>query len=443
VTTAELPLPPGRSGLPLLGELPVMLRDAYGFVEERARQHGPIFRTRILGRPAAVITGADANGKFIDEADIQRADAMPPHVEALFGGRGVLPLLDGEAHRARKRVIMAAFSEEAITGYLPQLHRLVRDTLSSWADAGEVIRWPAPLRRLAVQAICTTVIGLPAGPVIDGVIDDYQRVLAGFAALPFPWPWSHYRRARRALARILRVFEGAIRDHFTRQLHDGLARILAARGEGGDATLGVDLLRRELHHLVIAGLIVWAWLMSAAVELDAAPALRERLRAEVAGIPTGPLTLERLAALPLLRQVTMEVRRLTPVVQMFFGRARRTFAFAGHRVPEGWMVLWGIRSSHIRPELYPDPLRFDPERFAEPRAEDRRHPHAFAPNGTGDPLGHKCAGYQFAPCVLDLFLIELLRGYDWSFPAGNSRQLDYSRVPPEPPGGLAVRITRR
>src|SRR5881392_318025 len=127
----ELPLPPGRSGLPLVGELPLMLRDAYGFVEERARRHGPVFRTRILGRPTAVITGPDASGKFIDEDDIQRGDAMPAHVEALFGGRGVLPLLDGEAHRARKRVIMAAFSREALASYLPGLQRLVTATLAA------------------------------------------------------------------------------------------------------------------------------------------------------------------------------------------------------------------------------------------------------------------------------------------------------------------------
>jgi retinoid hydroxylase len=320
----------------------------------------------------------------------------------------------------------------------------VATTLAGWADAGEV-RWPAPLKRLAVEAICATVVGLPPGPRVERVIADYQRVLAGFAALPVPLPWSTYRRARRALDRILGVFEDAIRDHFVEARDDGLARILAARGQdAADGALSVDITRRELHHVVIAGLIVWAWLMSAAVELDAAPAVRERLREEIARLaPAGPLSLESLAAMPVLRQVSMEVRRLTPVVQMFFGQARRTFAFAGHRVPEGWMVLWGIRSSHIRPEIYPDPLRFDPDRFSPARAEDRRHPHAFAPTGTGDvDRDHKCAGYQLAPCVLELFLVELVRGYTWSFPE-QDRTLDYSRVPPEPRHGLRVRLSRR
>jgi cytochrome P450 len=436
---SDEPLPPGRLGLPWVGELPLLLRDGYGWVEERARRHGPIFRTRILGRPTAVITGPDASGKFIDDEDIQRAGAMPSHVEALFGGRGVLPLLDGPAHRARKRVIMAAFTREAVASYLPGIERLVRATLGSWADAGEV-RWPAPLKRLAVEAIAATVIGLP-GSELDGVMADYERVLAGFSGLPIPLPFTAYQRARRALRRILTVFEGVTRDHLTGGGDDGLSRMLAARR--GDDSPTVEVIARELHHVVVAGLIVWAWLMSAAVELDRAPAVRDRLRDEVLRLPAGPLTLEGLAALPTLRQVSMEVRRLTPVVSVFFGRARRTFRFAGHRVPEGWMVLWGIRSSHIRPEVYSDPLRFDPDRFAEPRAEHHRHPSAFVPNGAGDALaGHKCAGYELAPLVLELFLVELVRGFDWSFP-DPGWTLDYGQVPPAPRDGLRVRLTRR
>src|SRR3954465_9492275 len=110
----ELPLPPGRSGLPFLGELPLMLRDAYGFVEERAVRLGPIFRTRILGRPTAVITGADASGEFIDSAHVQRKGAMVPHIQELFGGNA-LPTLDGEEHLERKRAVLAGFTRDALT----------------------------------------------------------------------------------------------------------------------------------------------------------------------------------------------------------------------------------------------------------------------------------------------------------------------------------------
>jgi len=110
---SKLPLPPGKSGLPYLGELPEILKDGFGFVEERARRYGSVFRTKILGQPTAVITGPDASAKFIDENDIQRAGAMPAHVQTLFGGRA-LPVLDGAEHHERKAFIMAAFTHDAL-----------------------------------------------------------------------------------------------------------------------------------------------------------------------------------------------------------------------------------------------------------------------------------------------------------------------------------------
>ena len=127
---ASLPLPPGRFGLPYLGELPEFLKDGFGFVESRTLRYGPVFRTKILGRPTAVIAGPDASGKFIDQTLIQRAGAMPAHIQTLFGGRS-LPVLDGDEHVERKAFVMSAFTHEALAGYLPQLHDLVRARFAS------------------------------------------------------------------------------------------------------------------------------------------------------------------------------------------------------------------------------------------------------------------------------------------------------------------------
>jgi cytochrome P450 len=139
----------------------------------------------------------------------------------------------------------------------------------------------------------------------------------------------------------------------------------------------------------------------------------------------------------------MEIRRLAPVIFVLFGKARRSFEFAGYTVPEGWQVFWGIRSSHIRPEIYREPERFDPSRFDPPRAEDRAHPHAFVPNGAGPTTGHKCAGYEFAPLLLQVFLIELYRAYDVSVAKSQNLELDWSRIPPEPRDGLRATVRRR
>src|SRR5262245_27729201 len=135
MSEGEAPPPPGRGGMPFLGETLALLRDPFGFIESGARRFGPVFRTRILGRPTAIITGPDATGKFIEAEDVQRAGGMPGNIQTLFGGH-TLPVLDGEEHHARKRVVMAAFAHDALAGYVPKLAEVVRAALERWQAAG-------------------------------------------------------------------------------------------------------------------------------------------------------------------------------------------------------------------------------------------------------------------------------------------------------------------
>jgi cytochrome P450 len=438
---AGAPLPPGDTGLPILGKTLTALRDGFAFVEAGARKHGPIFKTNLFGRVTAVITGPDASGLFIDASRVQRSGAMPPHIETLFAGRS-LPLLDGQEHSDRKRLVMAGFSREALASYLPTMQKLVSECLGKWSAGGEV-RLFDEFKRLSIEAIAVTVLGLPRGPVLDNVLADYGFVMAGFAGLPIPLPGTAFTKAKRALARILAVYETSVREHQAAPKDDGLSRILAARTESGRG-ITIEEAKMELHHIVVAGLIVWAWFVEAILELGKHPEVRDRLIGETrAHCPQGPLTLETLGKMHELQMISMEIRRLSPIVFVFFGKARETFEFNGFTVPKGWAVLWGHRSSHIRPEVYANPEEFDPSRFSPSRAEHQRHEYAFVPNGAGPVTGHKCAGFEFAPMFLQVFLVELYRAYDVALQQPQDLELDWGRVPPEPKEGLRARVSRR
>ena len=437
---SDVPLPPGGSGLPVLGDTLTFLKDGFAFVEKGARTHGPIFRTSLFGRPTAIITGPDASGLFADPVRVERAGSMPGHIETLFAGRS-LPLLDGGEHRERKQFVMAAFTRDALVSYLPTMQRLARETFASLAEQPEV-RLADACKRLAIETIGQTVLGLTRGPTLDAVLADYARVLPAFASLPIPLPGTAFTRAREALARILAVYETSVREHEAAPKDDGLSRILAARSANGRG-IALEDLKRELHHVVIAGFIVWAWFVTAVKELSANAAARERLLAEIRALPPGaPLTLETLGRMHGLQIASMEIRRLSPVVPVGFGKARETFSFGGYTVPKGWMVLWGARSTHLAPDVYASPHAFDPARFAPPREEHRKHEHAFAPNGAGPVTGHKCAGYEFAPLMLQVFLVELYRNYDVAL-AGPDAGYDWTHIPPEPRDGLRATLKRR
>src|SRR6185503_19211528 len=122
----------------------------------------------------------------------------------------------------------SAFTHEALASYLPTMDTLVNSMLGGWAT-GEELRWLEGLKRLAIESICLTVLGLPAGPVVDAVARDYELLGGGFSSLPIPLPGTKFTRAKQALGRIFAVYEQNIREHQAAPKADGLSRILAAR----------------------------------------------------------------------------------------------------------------------------------------------------------------------------------------------------------------------
>src|SRR5450759_1689128 len=171
---AGAPLPPGDSGLPILGETLTLLKNGFAFVEAGARKHGPIFRSKLFGRTTAVVTGPSASALFIDSDRVQRSGSMPAHIQTLFAGRS-LPLLDGEEHRDRKHFVMAAFTREALASYLSTMQRLVSESIGQWSAVPEA-RLFDEFKRLAIETIAVTMLGLSRGPTLDRVLADYGLV---------------------------------------------------------------------------------------------------------------------------------------------------------------------------------------------------------------------------------------------------------------------------
>jgi cytochrome P450 len=432
------PLPPGQDGIPLLGETLSFAKNPFRFIEERLAAHGRIFRSNVLGRKTVVFAGPDAAGRFIDGSIIMREGSMPPHVQEIFGGRS-LPLLDGEVHRARKNLVLQAFTRAALASYLPVIQQTVERYFQEWSGAGE-IRWLDEMKRLSIEVICSTVIGMERGEELDRFRRDYGLLTAGFATLPINLPGTRYRKALQARDRILKVLERIVRERRETPSSDGLSRILAAVSTSGTPLTDHDA-ALELHHIVIAGFIVYAELGGIVQQLTAHADVRKRLADEIAAsAPSGPLTLETLMGMPYLLQVVNEVKRLCAIIPAVFGKSRKAFQFDGVEVPAGWMVMWALRPSHVAQSLYTDPEKFDPDRFSPARAEEKRHEHAFSPQGAGPVTGHKCPGLDFATYIMQIFAIVLLRGYSWQLPPQNF-ELDFSKTPPEPREALRAVVT--
>ena len=419
------PLPPGRNGIPLLGETLAFAKNPFRFIEERLTAYGRIFRSNVLGRKTVVVAGADAAGRFIDPSIVMREGSMPPHVQELFGGRS-LPLLDGEVHAERKRTVLQAFTREALAAYLPQIRKSTEDYFARWTKEPE-IQWIDEMKRLAIEVICSNIIGMARGQEMDQLRRDYMTVTSGFATLPINLPGTRYRKALQARDRILDVLRAKVRERRRVPTDDGLSRILAS------GALSDEEAALELHHIVIAGFIVWAELAAMVKQLTDHPDVRERLRQDIGA--SNEFT-------PYLLQVVNEVKRLCPIIPAVFGKAKEPFTFDGVTVPAGWMVMWAVQPSHVAHSVYTDPQNFDPDRFSPERAEDRRHEHAFAPQGAGPVTGHRCPGLDFATFLMAVFAVVLLRGYTWELPPQNF-EMDWSKTPPEMKDGLRATVRTR
>jgi cytochrome P450 len=424
-------------GLPVVGETLPFLRNLCGFLEDRQKRHGDVFKSRVLGRRVVFLAGTGGAEAFYEGENISRSDAHPFPLVDLFGGLNI-EMYDGPRHLALKSIALTAFDHAAISSYLPDIQHLVESTLARLAEAGEFSA-TAELRRLTIEAICWNVMGLPPGLETEAITHDYGLVLAGLTSVPVPVPGTPYGRARGARDRLLARIRTVIGERRSRPGTDGLSRLLSAKADDGRAFTDEEALL-EVHHIVIAGFIVYALMAEVLRRLADQPQLRERCAAEIREhAPEGSLTMEALEGLRTSTNVVLEAKRLVPLVPLAFGRARRAFTCGGFGVPEGWTVYLALHLNNRDETIYGDPDRFDPDRFGPGRAEHHKHPMAFIPQGAEPPTGHRCLGLDYSTFLVLAFLVLVVRGYDWELPSQDLRY-DWKKLPPEPRDGLRVRM---
>lgn len=438
----SLPLPPGSFGLPIVGETLAWAADAFTFMEERARRHGPIFKTRLFGGPVVCCAGPEALARFYDDGLIRRSGASPPHLEALIGA-GTLPFVDGDEQRRNKQWMLAAVDDEALEGYLTLAAPVFDRAIERWERRGD-FRWFPEMEETVLAAFDRVFTGADEGAEGTFLKSDLDRFLAGILALPLPVPWGTYRRALRARTRLVAALRAAVEARRASPRADVISRLLAAGDLSGASGVG-ELDRRiaaEMLHLVFAGYgTMAAALTDAVLALSRHPALADRLRAEVRELPDEPGRAD-LEGLDFAGRLWKETLRAFPIVpQTLFGRVITSFECGGYRVPAGWSATACIHASLQNGETFASPDRFDPERFATERAEDAGHPFAYVPQGGGPADGHRCLGERPSR-LLGLLALTRFARCDWTL-VDPDVDVDRKAFPPRPRGGVAVRGFRR
>jgi cytochrome P450 len=238
-----------------------------------------------------------------------------------------------------------------------------------------------------------------------------------------------------------------------RRLDAGAAAIIAERRAPnarsaagtahGDDLLGLLLdsgmhdaeVRDELVTMVIAGhetvAAALAWTLMLLAEH---PAAQDRVRRELDSHP-GPVPLVgHRDRLPWTRAVIDEALRLYPPAWAISRRSHRDDVVGGRTVPAGTLAIISPWLVHRRPDLWPDPESFRPERFVDATART-----GYLPFGQGPRL---CIGREFALGEMVVVLAELLRDHSVDLPTGWTRPVAEAKVAVHPRGGMPLVVRR-
>lgn len=169
------------------------------------------------------------------------------------------------------------------------------------------------------------------------------------------------------------------------------------------------------------------------------PEWQERLLEEVLTVDSRHLRYEDLERLEQTEWVMKEALRMYPPLSTLPKYSLRSFEFEGLKIPANAMVATYPIHTHYMEEYWSEPLRFDPSRFSDARAEHRNHPYCWVPFSGG---AHMCIGLHFAIMQVKLVMFEMLRRYRWSVPSHYEMPVQQSPIS-KPRDGLPVFFEQR
>jgi cytochrome P450 len=438
-------LPPGRTGLPFVGEwFQILFNPRFG--AERRAEFGNVSRTRLFRRDMALLSGPD-NNLLVFRGEHKLVEATWPASTLALLGPNTLSTQEGELHLRRRRLLAQAFRPKALVGYLPVMQQRIDAALDRWLARRELALYPE-IRALTFDIAAALMMG--AGERTDpALVRDFETFAAGLFTIPADLPITAFGRAKRARRRLIAHLHAAIdaRAAAGPGGHDVLGLLLAARDDDGSALAREELAEQMLvllfagHETLTSGLTNFCMLMAQHPDVYA------RVCAEASRVtPSGPLTVDALAALADTERALAETLRLHPPVAAAFRKSLRDFEVDGYTVPAGWLTGYRIRDTHHDGDLFREPCRFDPDRFAvfeESCPHGRTHAHAhegrYLPFGGGARI---CLGMEFARLEMRAFAALLARRCALALAPGQDLTMKLIPVP-RPRSGLLARVTPR
>lgn len=386
--------------------------DPIAFFQHLADTYGPIAHYRLGPENIVFINDPELIREVLITQQTNFVKERTQDRMKILVGEGLITS-SGEYHLRQRRLAQPAFHRARIDAYAATMVESAIRVRDSW-QPGATRDIATEMMHLALSIVGKTLFDSDVesevkeiAAEVDAVMRLYNFLVAlprleRFLALPIPG-LLRFRRARARLdATVFRMIE----EHRAgnRDRGDLLSMLLAARYDDGSAMTDQQL-RDEVMTIFLAGYettanaLTWTWYL-----LSQHPAAEQRMHEEIDDVLGGrAATIADVPRLKYTRMVVAESMRLYPPAWAMGRRALRDFVLGDYYLPARTSVFMSQYIMQRNPKYFPEPLRFEPERFSA-EAENSRPRFAYFPFGGG---ARQCIGESFAWMELELVLATI------------------------------------
>jgi cytochrome P450 len=408
------PLPPGPKA-PSAWQILRYSLSPLPFLEECQRRFGDAFTTRMAGYGKLVMLASPeaVQDVFHGDAKALHSGEGNEFLSLTVGTSSVL-VLDEDAHARQRRVLLPPLKGERMRSFVAAMQEATCEAIQAW-PIGQPIRMVEPMQQITLRVILQAVLGLAPGLQRDDLENKIRRILAmargrfGLILVKLVplrlvknSRWLPFFRQLRDLDQVLFEIIAKRRAQAPPERGDNvLADLLNATYEDGQPVSDQEI-RDAVITLLIAGhettALALAWALEQIVPReDVVAAITQELRTVTNG---GPLRADHLVQLNYLDAAIRESLRVRTILPFVVRVTKRHFVAGGHEYPPGIMLCPCNHLVHRRPELYPDPEVFRPERFLERKFSGNQ----WFPFGGGN---RTCLGMAFALHEMKVVLATL------------------------------------
>ncbi|KAI3844111.1 hypothetical protein MKW92_023153 [Papaver armeniacum] len=419
--TCKGQLPPGSMGFPIIGEtiqllVPSKSIDMPYFIRKRIARYGPIFRTSLVGQRVVISSDPEFNYFIFQQEGKMVEFWYMDTFEAVHGDANSRAINIAHIHKYIRNLTLSYFGTEVLKEKLiSKVEILANQYLQDWSTKSS-IEVKDSIAMMMVDYVCKELFNYTPSADSKDIAKVATSFLKGIMCIPLNVPGTAFHkflRDQKAFLKLMNQVLNKRRASPKNRYGDLLDKII-------DDMEKEDFMTEEFATLIMFGGVVAttegisASLTLAMISLTQHARVLQELQEEHCAIlktrenTDSLLTWKEYKSMTFTNQVINETLRMSGVAPGLLRRVMKDIHINGYTIPKGWTVMVVPSAVQMNPDMFKDPLIFNPYRWNDPAYPIP--PKSFIPFGGGS---RNCSGAEFSRAVMSVFLHVLVTKFSW------------------------------